>query len=110
MGWYSGLGWYAVLGGYSGLGGFIWGLVVGGNVPNPRSGGWGGNYIAQDKQLKGTLKTVLLGIVVIGLLAILTTELLTAFGVNNTFILVLFGTIVPIIIGVLVLLRLLDVI
>lgn len=60
-------------------------------------------------ELKGTLKTVVLGIVVIGLIAILTTELLIAFGVNNTFLLILFGTVVPIVIGAIILLRILDV-
>jgi hypothetical protein len=55
------------------------------------------------------MKTVVLGIVVIGLLALLTTELLTAFGVNNTFILVVFGTIVPILLGAVILLKILDV-
>lgn len=55
------------------------------------------------------MKTVILGVVVIGLLTLLTTELLLAFGVNNTFILVVFGTIAPILLGAVVLLRILDV-
>jgi len=59
--------------------------------------------------MKGTLKTVILGIVVIGLVALLTTELLVAFGVNNTFLLVLFGTIIPILLGAVILLRILDI-
>lgn len=58
--------------------------------------------------IRATMKTVILGIVLIGVAALLSVELATAFNITDTVALVAIG-LVPTLLGVALLLHLLDV-